>query len=94
MNIRTGIENVNQIASTPSGSTASLSKNSTRSSEALAADTAQVSSAATQVAQSASIPDVRLDKVAAIRNQIESGSYSVPPSDVATKVIDSILTRS
>ena len=37
------------------------------------------------------LPDVRLDKVAAIRKAIESGTYVIDPGKVAQKMIDEIL---
>jgi flagellar biosynthesis anti-sigma factor FlgM len=35
--------------------------------------------------------DVRTDKVAALKSAIDSGSYSVPASDVADKLINTML---
>jgi flagellar biosynthesis anti-sigma factor FlgM len=67
-----------------------ISTPSTTSSQALAKDTAHLSSTATKVALSANESDVRLDKVASIRSQLEAGTYSVSAADVAKKVIDSI----
>lgn len=36
------------------------------------------------------LPDVRLDKVAAVRKAIESGTYRVDASKIAQKMIDEI----
>jgi flagellar biosynthesis anti-sigma factor FlgM len=60
---------------------------------ALSSDQAKVSAAASQVSISASEPDVRLEKVTAIRNAIQQGSYEVPAADVAAKLISSLLTN-
>ena len=38
-----------------------------------------------------SLPEVRTEKVAGIRNQIDSGSYVVDPLKVARKMIDEIV---
>ncbi len=36
------------------------------------------------------LPDVRLDKVAAVRKAIESGTYVVDPARIAQRMIDEI----
>lgn len=36
------------------------------------------------------LPEVRLDKVAAIRRAIESGTYAVDPAKIAQKMIDEV----
>jgi negative regulator of flagellin synthesis FlgM len=92
MNIRNGIDSLSQVLDTQATNTASTPKSKPASTEALAKDTTHLSSAATQAAQSANDSDVRLDKVASIRSQLESGTYSVSAEDVAKKVIDSITS--
>jgi anti-sigma28 factor (negative regulator of flagellin synthesis) len=54
-------------------------------------DTAQLSAAASLAAQSAPDSDVRLDKVASIQGALQAGTYSVPASAVAQKVIGALL---
>jgi negative regulator of flagellin synthesis FlgM len=54
-------------------------------------DEAKVSSAAEMMAQVLSGSDVRTEKVAALQQAIVAGTYSVSSSDVAGKVIDSLL---
>ena len=54
-------------------------------------DQANVSSAASVVAQGLSGSDVRTDKVAALQQSIAAGTYSVPASDVAGKVMSALL---
>ncbi len=98
MNIRSGIENSPQVVGTqaPQGTkvTSSPVKSviAEPSSESLAKDTTRLSSAATEVAQSANNSDVRLDKVASIRSQLDAGTYAVSSQDVAKKVIESITS--
>jgi negative regulator of flagellin synthesis FlgM len=88
MNIGKGIENLTQIF--PSQATAAPSRSGSQQ-EALPADKAQLSAAGTQAAQSPADSDVRLDKVAAIQNALAAGTYGVPASAVAEKVVSALL---
>ena len=56
-----------------------------------AGDEATLSQAGTEVSQSASQEGVRADRVAAIQQAMAAGTYSVPASAVADKVIDSMM---
>jgi negative regulator of flagellin synthesis FlgM len=58
---------------------------------ALTSDSATLSSAGSQVAQTASDSDVRPDKVASIQAALASGTYNVPASAVASKMVDAML---
>jgi flagellar biosynthesis anti-sigma factor FlgM len=84
--IRTSQTLTNAAPSAPS--TAGVSKPQV---EVLAADKTQLSTAASQVAQSANVSDVRLDKVAAIQNALQEGTYQVSAADVAKKVVSALL---
>jgi negative regulator of flagellin synthesis FlgM len=55
------------------------------------ADQTSLSSASGLVAQALDSPDVRSAKVAALQQAIAAGSYSVSSSDVADKIIQSLL---
>lgn len=57
----------------------------------LGSDQATVSSAGSEVAQTASEPADRPDKVASIQAALATGSYDVPPAAVAVKVVDALL---
>jgi len=54
-------------------------------------DQASLSSAGGLMAQALESPDVRLDKVASLQQAIANGSYNVSSSDVADKMIESLL---
>jgi flagellar biosynthesis anti-sigma factor FlgM len=92
MNVRNGIENPIQIfLSQTAENTAAAKSGATGQGETLAADTAQLSVAATQVAQSAATSDVRLDKVASIQSALQAGTYQVSAANVAQKIVASML---
>ena len=54
-------------------------------------DQAILSHAGTQVSQSVALEGVRADKVASIQQALAAGTYRIPASVVADKVIDSML---
>jgi flagellar biosynthesis anti-sigma factor FlgM len=56
-----------------------------------AGDQATLSHAGTEVSQSAAQEGVRADRVAAVQQALAAGTYTVPASAVADKVIDSML---
>ena len=55
-------------------------------------DQANVSVAGGLAAQGTSTGDVRLDKVAALQQQIAAGTYRVSAGDVADKIVESLLS--
>ena len=57
----------------------------------LGSDRATLSSAASEAAQSAGDDGVRMDKVATVQAALAAGSYSVPASAVAAKLVNSML---
>jgi negative regulator of flagellin synthesis FlgM len=58
---------------------------------ALTSDRATLSSAGSEVSQTAADPEVRMDKVAAVQAALAAGTYNVPASAVASKVVDAML---
>jgi len=58
----------------------------------MGSDMATFSSAASEVAQTAGDASVRMDKVAGIQAALAAGSYNVPASAVASKVVESMLS--
>lgn len=58
---------------------------------ALASDRATLSNAGSEVSQTASESDVRSDKVASVQAALAAGTYNVPASAVASKVVDAML---
>jgi flagellar biosynthesis anti-sigma factor FlgM len=57
-------------------------------------DSATLSSAASQMSLSAGDDGVRMDKVSSIQSAIAAGTYNIPASAVATKMVDAMLGNS
>jgi negative regulator of flagellin synthesis FlgM len=77
---------------TPAGSTANLANgNQEPITNVQHADHADLSSAGAVVAQALEGSDVRSAKVASLQQAIATGNYSVSSSDVADKIIQSLL---
>jgi negative regulator of flagellin synthesis FlgM len=64
---------------------------SAASQAAFAGDQATLSDAGTEVSQAVATSGVRMEKVAAIQQALAAGTYSVPATKVADKVIDAML---
>src|SRR5579864_222457 len=60
-------------------------------SSSLSNDRATLSSAGSEVAQAMADGGLRSEKVAQIQAALEAGTYSVPASTVAAKVVDAML---
>jgi negative regulator of flagellin synthesis FlgM len=56
-------------------------------------DEATLSSAASLAASAAPDSDVRMDKVAAVQAALASGTYNVPSTEVAGKMIEQMLGK-
>ena len=58
---------------------------------ALTSDRATLSSAGSEVSLTAADSGVRTDKVAAVQSALAAGTYNVPSSAVASKMVDAML---
>ncbi len=95
MDIRNGLDGlktilgVNEAAAAP----AAGARNKAPAAEgALDTDRATFSAAGSEVAMAASGPDVRADKVASVQSALAAGTYNVPATAVASKMVDAMLT--
>lgn len=94
MDIRNGVEGLRTLLGVPSTSQAQtqpIKNQAETSADSLKGDSATLSSAGSEVSQVASTSDVRMEKVAAVQAAIAAGTYHVPPSAVAGKVVDAML---
>ena len=93
MDIRSSMDGLRSLlgVNTPAPST-SQGKNSTAAAgSSFDSDHATFSSAASEVSQSASDDGVRTDKVAAVQAALAAGTYNIPASAVASRVVDSMM---
>lgn len=79
---------VNQaVSSAPQGK----SNAGTALSGAFESDRATLSSAANEMSQAVSGEGVRMEKVAAVQSALAAGTYNVPASAVASKLVDVMM---
>ncbi|HKN21112.1 MAG TPA: flagellar biosynthesis anti-sigma factor FlgM [Terracidiphilus sp.] len=94
MDVRNSLDGLKSLLGVnPTAPSAPQGKGSTTGSPgSFETDRATFSSAASEVSQAALGEGVRADKVAAVQAALAAGTYSVPASAVASRVIDSMLT--
>jgi negative regulator of flagellin synthesis FlgM len=66
--------------------------NATTGGSALGSDRATLSSAGSEVSLTAGEDGVRTDKVASVQAALAAGTYDVPASAVASKMVDAMLS--
>jgi negative regulator of flagellin synthesis FlgM len=95
MDIRSGLDGLKSLLgvtpATQSGAQPVRTGSAAREAGAVPADRATLSSAGSEVAQSAAEDGVRMDKVASIQAALGAGTYSIPASAVASRMVDAML---
>lgn len=94
MDIRSGLDGLRSllgVPQTPASAATPVRNGATAGTAAAAADHATLSQAASQAAQTSAGDDVRMDKVTAIQAALASGTYSVPATAVASRMVDAML---
>ena len=93
MEIRNSLNGLNSVANveTAGNQPAAAQREASATHREPAADRATVSVAGAQISQPGSDADVRWEKVAAVQQALADGTYDVPASEVATKMVDSML---
>lgn len=95
MDIRNSLDGLRTLLGVNNAAPATTNAKSTvtNGTSALGADSATLSSAASEVSQTASGDSVRMDKVTQIQAALAAGTYNVPASAVASKLVDSMLAN-
>ena len=93
MDIRNSLDSLKSLLGVAQPAAASTPAKSAAAStpSALPSDSATLRSAASQVALTASDSEVRMDKVNSIQAALASGTYNVPASAVASKMVNAML---
>jgi negative regulator of flagellin synthesis FlgM len=95
MDIRSGLDGLKSLLgvtpATQPGAQAVRTGGAAKDAGSVSADRATLSSAGSEVAQSAAEDGVRLDKVASIQAALAAGTYSIPGSAVASRMVDAML---
>ncbi len=95
MDIRSGLDGLKSLLgvtpATQSGAQPVRSGSAAKETNAETSDRATLSSAGSGVAQSAADSGVRMDKVASIQAALAAGTYSVPASAVASRMVDAMI---
>lgn len=96
MDIRSSLDGLKTLLGVTPTVTTGVQKakvGSSQDANSLTNDRATLSSAGSEVAQSAADSGVRAAKVAEIQAALQAGTYDVPASAVATKMVDAMLER-
>lgn len=94
MDIRNSLEGLKSLLGTmpaAPAATAQTRSGAVAGGSALGSDRATLSSAGSEVSLTAAESGVRMDKVASIQAALAAGTYNVPASAVASKVVDAML---
>jgi negative regulator of flagellin synthesis FlgM len=93
MDIRSSLDGLKSLFGVPAAAAPAAQPRNTAAptSTAFTSDRATFSSAGSEVAQTASDSDVRMGKVASIQSALAAGTYNVPASAVASKMVDAML---
>jgi flagellar biosynthesis anti-sigma factor FlgM len=94
MNVNNDLQGLQQLFSSQEATRATNGRSANGAGAVQAeGDRATLSSAASLAAQSAPDADVRMEKVTQVQQALASGTYNVPASEVAGKMIDQMLGR-
>ncbi len=95
MDIRNSLEGLRSLLGVnPAAQSATGAKSgATTGGSALSSDLATLSSAGSEVSLTAGEDGVRADKVSNVQAALAAGTYDVPPSAVAAKMVDAMLPK-
>ena len=95
MDMRSGLDGLRSllgVSQTGTAGSAPARNGAAAASTAVGADSATLSQAASQVSETSAGGDVRMEKVSGIQAALAAGTYSVAPSLVASRLVDSMLS--
>lgn len=94
MNVNNSLQGLQQLFSSQDAThPAGKAGGSTEAAAGAGTDQATLSSAASVAAALAPDSDVRMEKVAAIQQALGTGTYSVPATEVAGKIMDHMFGK-
>jgi negative regulator of flagellin synthesis FlgM len=93
MKVSNDLQGLQQILSAPAVEKSGGAGGAKESAQAAVSDQATLSPAASLAAQAGPDSDVRMEKVAQVQQALAAGSYNVPSSAVADKMIDRMLGK-
>lgn len=95
MDLRTSLDGLKSLLGTAPASSASTPQNRSVTDAGITSvpnsDSATLSSAGSGVSLSSSASDVRMDKVASVQAALAAGTYNVPVTALASKLVDVML---
>ena len=93
MDIRNSLDGLKSLlgVNTRADSASEAQKQRNPGDQCLGSDRATLSSAGSEVPLTAGEDGVRTDKVASVQAALAAGTYNVPPSAVASKMVDAML---
>jgi negative regulator of flagellin synthesis FlgM len=93
MDVRNNLDGFRSLfgVQTPSTAPASTRSGAQTGASELTGDRATLSSAGSEVSLESASDGVRMEKVAAVQAALAAGTYSVPASAVASKMVDAML---
>jgi negative regulator of flagellin synthesis FlgM len=86
-----GLKSLLGVAPPATSATNSGSRSSATGASGLSSDSATFSSAGSEVSLTAADSGIRTEKVASIQAALAAGTYNVPASAVASKMVDAML---
>ncbi len=95
MDIRSSMDGLRSLLGVSQGASSSaqqVKQSQTANAGSFSADHATFSSAGSMASQALTEDGVRMDKVAGIQAALAAGTYNVPASAVASKIVDSMLS--
>lgn len=95
MDIRSGLDGLKSLLgvspASPSSAQPVRGSGAAKETAPASSDRATLSSAASEVAQAAADGGVRMEKVTSIQAALAAGTYDVPASAVASRMVDAML---